>query len=59
VLGTLRRDGSSNFGRDYRWGTFLVGLGWIVSNGDFMANVKGIGCEMGRLGSFRKSKRAT
>jgi TonB-linked SusC/RagA family outer membrane protein len=43
LTGTLRRDGSSNFGKDYRWGTFSAfGLGWIVSNEDFMANVKGI-----------------
>jgi hypothetical protein len=33
----------SNFGKDYRWGTFqpLV-LGWVVSKEDFIANVKGI-----------------
>jgi TonB-linked SusC/RagA family outer membrane protein len=43
LTGTVRRDGSSNFGKDYRWGTFSAfGLGWIVSNEDFMANVKGI-----------------
>ncbi|MFT5714091.1 MAG: TonB-linked SusC/RagA family outer membrane protein [Flavobacterium sp.] len=43
VTGTLRRDGSSNFGTDYRWGTFSAfGLGWIVSNEEFMANVEGI-----------------
>jgi TonB-linked SusC/RagA family outer membrane protein len=41
--GTIRRDGSSNFGKDYRWGTFpAFGLGWIVSKEDFMSNVKGI-----------------
>jgi hypothetical protein len=22
LTGTIRRDGSSNFGKDYRWGTF-------------------------------------
>jgi len=43
LTGTVRRDGSSNFGKDYRWGTFpAFGLGWIVSNEDFMTNVKGI-----------------
>jgi TonB-linked SusC/RagA family outer membrane protein len=41
ITGTVRRDGSSNFGKDYRWGTFpAFGLGWIVTNEDFMANVK-------------------
>lgn len=43
ITGTIRRDGSSNFGKDYRWGTFpAFGLGWVVSKEDFMANVKGI-----------------
>ncbi|MFV5685910.1 SusC/RagA family TonB-linked outer membrane protein [Flavobacterium sp. GB2R13] len=43
LTGTIRRDGSSNFGKDYRWGTFpAFGLGWIVTKEDFMANVKGI-----------------
>lgn len=41
--GTIRRDGSSNFGKDYRWGTFpAFGLGWIVTKENFMADVKGI-----------------
>lgn len=41
--GTIRRDGSSNFGKDYRWGTFpAFGLGWIVSKEDFMSNIEGI-----------------
>ena len=41
VTGTLRRDGSSNFGKDYRWGTFpSLGLGWIISNENFMTNVE-------------------
>ncbi|MFV8326162.1 SusC/RagA family TonB-linked outer membrane protein [Flavobacterium sp. ZS1P14] len=41
--GTIRRDGSSNFGKDYRWGTFpAFGLGWIVTKEEFMANAKGI-----------------
>ncbi|MFT5646192.1 MAG: TonB-linked SusC/RagA family outer membrane protein [Aureispira sp.] len=43
ITGTVRRDGSSNFGKDYRWGTFpAFGLGWIVTNEEFMANAKGI-----------------
>ena len=32
----LRRDGSSNFMRGHRWGTFpSVSAGWVVSNEDF------------------------
>ncbi|MFT5252179.1 MAG: TonB-linked SusC/RagA family outer membrane protein [Flavobacteriales bacterium] len=43
ITGTIRRDGSSNFAKQYRWGTFpAFGLGWIVTKEDFMANVKGI-----------------
>ncbi|MFI0491863.1 SusC/RagA family TonB-linked outer membrane protein, partial [Flavobacterium sp.] len=43
ITGTIRRDGSSNFGKDYRWGTFpSFGLGWIISKESFLANVKGI-----------------
>jgi len=31
---TVRRDGSSRFGKNERWGTFpSVSLGWLVSNG--------------------------
>lgn len=41
--GTLRRDGSSNFGKDYRWGNFpAFGLGWILTKESFLADVKGI-----------------
>lgn len=41
--GTIRRDGSSQFGKDYRWGTFpSFGLGWIVSKEKFMENSKSI-----------------
>lgn len=43
ITGTIRRDGSSNFAKEYRWGTFpAFGLGWIVTKEDFMTNVKGI-----------------
>ena len=39
ITGTLRRDGSSNFAKDYRWGTFpAFGLGWVVSKEDFLAD---------------------
>jgi TonB-linked SusC/RagA family outer membrane protein len=41
--GTIRRDGSSNFAKDYRWGTFpAFGLGWVITKEDFMANAKAI-----------------
>ncbi|MDQ6469550.1 SusC/RagA family TonB-linked outer membrane protein [Flavobacterium sp. LHD-80] len=43
LTGTVRRDGSSNFGKDYRWGTFpAFGAGWIITKEKFMADVKGI-----------------
>ncbi|MNX56304.1 TonB-dependent Receptor Plug Domain protein [compost metagenome] len=41
LTGTIRRDGSSNFTEDYRWGTFpAFGLGWIITKEDFMADVE-------------------
>ncbi|MBD0294935.1 MAG: TonB-dependent receptor [Flavisolibacter sp.] len=37
---SLRRDGSSRFGSDNKWGNFpSVAAGWIVSDEAFMANV--------------------
>ncbi|MEN9909635.1 MAG: hypothetical protein RLZZ540_2784 [Bacteroidota bacterium] len=43
VTGTVRRDGSSNFGKDYRWGTFpAFGLGWVISKEDFLTDSKTI-----------------
>ncbi|PZX94638.1 SusC/RagA family TonB-linked outer membrane protein [Flavobacterium aquariorum] len=39
--GTIRRDGSSNFGKDYRWGNFpAFGLGWVITKENFMEDVK-------------------
>lgn len=41
--GTIRRDGSSQFGEAYRWGTFpSFGLGWILTNEEFLSNVNGV-----------------
>ncbi|WP_173972924.1 SusC/RagA family TonB-linked outer membrane protein [Flavobacterium bizetiae] len=41
--GTVRRDGSSNFAKDYRWGTFpSFGVGWIVTKESFLKDVKGV-----------------
>lgn len=38
---SLRRDGSDNFPKDHRWGTFYSGsLGWIVSDEAFFASLK-------------------
>ncbi|MEL1254571.1 SusC/RagA family TonB-linked outer membrane protein [Flavobacterium sp. DGU38] len=43
LTGTVRRDGSSNFAKDYRWGTFpAFGAGWVITKEKFMADVKGI-----------------
>lgn len=41
---TIRRDGSSKFAPENRWGTFgSVGLGWVASEEDFFKdNIKGI-----------------
>ncbi|RZM28639.1 MAG: TonB-dependent receptor [Pedobacter sp.] len=40
---TIRRDGSSKFAPQNRWGTFgSVGLGWVVSDEDFFKSIKGI-----------------
>jgi len=55
---TIRRDGSSRFAPENRWGTFgSVGLGWIASEEDFFKNnIKGIDflklrAAWGRLGN--------
>ncbi|TDW52065.1 TonB-linked SusC/RagA family outer membrane protein [Flavobacterium sp. 270] len=43
LTGTLRHDGSSQFSKDNRWGTFpSVGLGWIVTKESFLSDVKGL-----------------
>jgi TonB-linked SusC/RagA family outer membrane protein len=40
LQGTVRRDGSSRFGKDFRWGTFpSISAGWIVSNESFMESL--------------------
>ena len=37
LTGTMRRDGSSNFGADNRWGNFpSVAAGWRISEEDFL-----------------------
>jgi len=56
--GTIRRDGSSRFAPENRWGTFgSVGLGWVASEEDFFKeNIKGLNyfkirASFGRLGN--------
>lgn len=40
---TIRRDGTSKFAPENRWGTFgSVGAGWVISSEDFFDNVKHI-----------------
>ncbi|MFW0736176.1 SusC/RagA family TonB-linked outer membrane protein [Flavobacterium sp. T12S277] len=57
LTGTVRRDGSSQFAEDKRWGTFpSVGLGWIVSRESFLSKVEQINLlklrgSWGRLGN--------
>ncbi|MCE7043778.1 TonB-dependent receptor [Dyadobacter sp. CY312] len=39
----IRRDGSSKFGVDKRWGNFpSVSAGWIISDEAFMSNIKAV-----------------
>ena len=41
LTATLRRDGSSRFGKGYRWGTFpSVGLGWTLTQEKFLRDQK-------------------
>ena len=41
--GTIRRDGSSQFASDNKWGNFpSFGLGWVVSKEDFLKDSKAI-----------------
>jgi len=43
LTGAVRRDGSSRFGSDNRWGTFpSVSAGWIVSDESFLENSNAI-----------------
>jgi TonB-linked SusC/RagA family outer membrane protein len=39
IQANIRRDGSSRFASDYRWGTFpSVSAGWVISNESFLKN---------------------
>ena len=40
LVGSLRRDASSVFGAEHRWGTFYsVGANWLMSSEDFMTGI--------------------
>jgi len=42
VLASVRREGSSRFGANHKWGTFpSVSAGWTISNEDFMKSTSG------------------
>ncbi len=43
VTATIRRDGSSRFSKESRWGVFpSVALAWKINNAGFMKSVKGL-----------------
>jgi TonB-linked SusC/RagA family outer membrane protein len=43
INGSLRRDASSKFGANNRWGTFYgVGLAWTISEEDFLSSLSAI-----------------
>lgn len=43
LSGSIRRDGSTKFGKNNRWGWFpTAALGWNIRNEEFMSNVKWI-----------------
>ena len=43
LTATFRRDGSSRFGSDNKWGTFpSASIGWRVGQEDFMKDVKSV-----------------
>lgn len=47
LTATVRRDGTSRFGKDHRWGTFpAFALGWKILEEDFMESARGIVSEL-------------
>jgi TonB-linked SusC/RagA family outer membrane protein len=51
LTGTIRRDGSSNFGVDNRWGTFpSAAFAWRISEENFMNNASAVSNLKLRLG---------
>ena len=55
----IRRDGSSRFHQDYRWGSFpSISAGWVISNEQFLENSKSLSflklrASWGNLGNER------
>lgn len=40
AMASIRREGSSTFGENYKWGNFpAISVGWDIAKEDFMANV--------------------
>lgn len=51
ISGTIRRDGSSNFGPNHKWGTFpAVSASWTASNEAFLKDIKQLSYLKFRLG---------
>lgn len=59
ITGTIRRDGSSRFGEDNRWGNFpSLAVGWDISKENFMRDIRWIDelkvrASYGRSGNFQ------
>lgn len=48
---TVRREGSSRFGANHKWGTFpAASVGWVINKEDFMSGIKDIDQLKIRLG---------
>lgn len=53
LTANVRRDGTSRFSPKARWGTFgSVGLGWIISDENFMSGTKGFMDQLKIRGSY-------
>jgi len=53
VTATVRRDGTSRFSKDHRWGTFpSVALGWKILEEDFMEGARGFMNELKIRGGY-------
>ncbi|RYZ55678.1 MAG: TonB-dependent receptor [Sphingobacteriales bacterium] len=53
LVANVRRDGTSRFSPKARWGTFgSVGLGWIISDENFMKGTKGFLNQLKIRGSY-------
>ena len=53
LTGTVRRDGTSRFSKDHRWGTFpAVAVGWKLLNESFMEGARGIFNEIKLRGTY-------